>query len=203
MEPIDWKQNGNKISLIFKVSEQNQNILLDSKILPLIVAHTPKVFFVKIKYNGQIYDFIVDFTGIKPVINRRNSLKISTKKSAQAQQNIQPQDNFYVIMRGESFQQRFLSRNGWTAQEYAFPIQFIENQEVTKQETTVKTKFEQYENKGNAQSTQQVKATIKTKAKSTLQECPVCNAVIIDNVDYCPNCFTPLFTPEQGVDFAL
>jgi hypothetical protein len=203
MEPIDWQQKGNKVYLIINQNNEPQKILLNEKILPFIIAHTPKVFFVKININGNIKEFIVDFSTIKPVINRTNSLKISTKKTATTVHSHQPTDNYYVIMRGESFQNRFLSIKGWTAQEFAFPIVFFTETEKQKQETKVKTKFEKYENKSENAQTETVKKTIKSTSAGNLRECPKCKAIIIDNVDYCPKCFTPLFEPEQGVDFAL
>lgn len=205
MEHIEWTQDKNNVFFIINDNNnEKKKIKLEPKIVSILVAHTPKIFYVDINIDKKDLNFIVDFSKLKPIIKKAKKLKVSVKsKIIKDASIIQPNENFYKISRGESFMERYLGINGWQAQEFAFP--FVAQKDVQKNENPpeISTKYTSI-NQPKDKPKEQVKTNIKAESeKQNLQECKNCGTIISDNIDYCHNCFEPLFEPQEGVDFTI
>ncbi len=209
MELISWTQT-DKIVIASAPIEQNViKFKIESKIINNIVNHTPPIFFFKVVFEGKTYDFIIDFTGLKPVIKQSQKLSFKVKTDKPAEKAKVASSNYYCIARGESFMERFLGIEGWQAQEYNFGIFLLDEQNtepvLDKPEGDINTKFSTPTNFQKEQE-EQVSVSLKAKSKETfapINECKNCGTKVSDDIDICPNCFENLFTPEKDVDFAL
>ncbi len=202
MEQIDWIQD--KHSFAFFIIKQNNDsfrIKIEPKIIGMLVSHSPKIFYVELNIDNKSSIYIVDFSDLKPIVSQTKKLKIKIKSNKTEEKAIvQPKTNYYKISRGESFMERFLGINGWQAQEFAFPFA------PDKQSTTEKDN--NYSISTKASDSNQAPSAVKTNnnkpLSNNIRTCKNCGYIVSDdNVDYCPNCFEPLFEAEEGVDFAF
>ncbi len=190
MKKLDWRQESNNIYIELPVSEnETKEILLDERIIKYLLAQTPRIFFIQFYTNGQKKEFLIDFKNLRPVISKKKKLKV-TVKTQQTVTNRALQGGYFVIARGQSFAERFLSPSGWKMQEYHFPISEKTEQ---KQQTTEPQK----QPEAVLQHKTQQKATPNSK------QCPQCKADVPFDLDYCPHCFYSFINKEKDVDFAI
>jgi len=70
MDQIEWKQNKDKVFFIFENLNQKKQIKVEPKILSILVAHSPKIYYIDINIDGKNFKYIVDFTDLKPIIQK-------------------------------------------------------------------------------------------------------------------------------------
>jgi len=194
METVEWRQKDENVIIFLKTQGKEKEIKLDSKLINFILAQTPRILFFYLYESGQKYSFMADFKGLKPIIRSQSKLKITLKTANTVNETIQKPDKYYVIARGESYQDRYLSPQGWQVQEYPYSLEVSDKkvEETIKQTTNIQS--EQWE---------ETKGTLSKTTAPDSKICPNCKKRIPIELDTCPLCFTNFTKPEKGVDFVL
>lgn len=196
MKLVEWKQIQDAVFISLKTDKGNKEIRLNPKVINYILAQTPKILFIYLYDSGQKYTFMADFKGLQPIVGHQSKLKITVKSNIQAEQTFQKPEKYYVIARGESYQDRYLSPQGWQIQEYPFSI----DDEIKEKERQITSeKLDEQNFSQNSEPTETLKQTAPPDSKI----CPYCNQKIPIELSTCPFCFHSLQSPEQGVDFIL
>ena len=153
---------------------------MPKKILPYLITHTPKIFYFFIKLKDKVYKELVDLSNIYALSDDKRKLVLKLSESDLSKDYRMPEIGF-AIGRGESFQDRFLSYNGWQRNEFYFPI--IEKQEASKTAEKPEKAVKKDDNK--------------------LKTCPHCSAILQKDYNYCPYCKILIEEIKDEVDIIL
>ena len=211
LQALNWKQTDKNIFVTAKIKDENIKFKIDDRIIHFLIGNSPKIYFFTININNNKFDFLADFSTLRPII--KSSGKLSFKIRVSEKKEIREETAFgnYVIARGESFHKRFLGADGWQTQEYLFGIIPLEQKnidtkpQITKQnptKPTTNTVSKVVEPIKQTPTSSTEKITHKEQ-KSKFQECSTCGNVITSEFDTCPYCFNSILEPEKDVDFAI
>lgn len=196
MKLVEWNQIKDIVLITLETDTEKKEVKLDPKIINYILAQTPRILSFYFYDSGQKYVFMADFKGLKPIVGSQSKLKISLKTNSSVEQTFRKPEKYYVIARGESYQDRYLSPKGWQIQEYPFAI---EDEFKKTEEPIVSEKINEQNFSQNSEHTE----TLKQTAPADSIICPHCNQRIPIELSTCPLCFHSLEAAEQGVDFIL
>jgi NADH pyrophosphatase NudC (nudix superfamily) len=206
MEDLKWTQAGSIVSFSLMIENEEKIFRVNPKIVNFLASHTPKIFYFDVYYKSKKFHFLADMRSMKPVIApaSRLSVRISSKKNIDDRRKDNFED-YFTISRGESFSDRFLGINGWQTQEYRFELKQsvnTENVDLNDKNFDVRTKIQTIRPE-SFKSEEKEKVSLKIQSEQKAKKCKNCGAIIDDDVDFCPHCFSPLFDKEDGVDYAL
>lgn len=207
MNQIEWTQNDRIVVASANIEEKIVKFKIEKKIINNLINHTPPVYFINIHKGGKIYEFLVDFSGLRPIIMQQTKLSYTIKKTKKTAKRPISINEYYTIARGESFQDRFLSFNGWQTQEYHFEFILLDenDNEIAPLSSVSATPDpdRDTENIISKENKKPLKVSGIQADKLTTHECNECGTKVSIDVDICPNCFKNFFEAEKDVDFAL
>lgn len=184
---IQWEQNEAFVLIKAQIEDKSVVFRLDDDAIIHLINNTPRIYYFILYYGGKVYEDVINFDNLQPIIKRQTKLSVKVQQTSKQQINVQSStDGYYVILRGESFLERCLSKNGWQTQEYrfAFALWDLKNFEKKIKDIPI---IEQ----GN-------KVEEQTKIV-----CSSCNSVLETDYEICPVCFVYRIKREPDVEVQL
>lgn len=186
---ITWTQNESITLLEVNFGNEIIKFRLSNDLIPYLVNNTPRVFYVYVFYKNQNISELVNFEGLKPYVRQTSKLTIKVPASADGtfnQVSTSGSDGFFIIKRGDVYEDKFLGPNGWQIQEYRHSFILWEKQQNENFFTS---------------PLQQTTQSLKTPTQNFI--CPSCGEELEMKYSYCPVCFKIFSDPVADVDFLL
>lgn len=184
---IQWEQNEAFVLIKAQADDKSVVFRLDDDAIIHLINNTPRIYYFILYYGGKVYEDVINFDNLQPIIKRQTKLSIKVQQTSKQETSVQTTtDGYYVILRGESFLERCLSKSGWQTQEYRFSFALWDLKNFEKKIKDIPIKQEEN------QVVEEPKIV-----------CSNCNAVLEFDYEICPVCFTYRIKREPDVEVQL
>lgn len=179
MDFANWIQEYKKINIAFKQADNEISFDLNEKLINQLVATTPKIVNLNIKIQNSPETAIpIDFTGIYPVTDTQQGLKLVVQKTITPTNQILT-DDYYYISPMHNTQSLFLNENGWNTNKKLYKLANLSIKEIN---ININININTQNIVSQPITTEIINSINKKK------ECVKCKQLIDNNIAFCPFC---------------